>query len=226
MAKSMSIGRNPLNRAAGFTLLELMVALVILALLSGSIFSVVRGAMGEASALQESQSRAQQISGLIELCRSSFRKLPFQATLEGRVRSAQGKALPELIFRNCPQLWAWDPVRALDIVTVVGLRPQVDGLYSLSLLRIRDPDPFRDPIPGSNDQDWVTLIPNIKKLSWRYYDSQEGRWLETLRQGAARPAAIELQILLAEETTSKSFVFWIPALQHPSLSPSPAQEAP
>ena len=196
-----------------FTLLEVLTALLILALVAGAIGGVVRGTLGGAAALEESQSRQQQIDGLIELCRKSFLNLPAEAVLEGRIRQQDGKALPELIFRQAPQLLAWDRVRSLDVVSVLGLRPQVGGLFSLGLLRAREPGVGRDVAAASRVQDWLLLVPNLRGVTWRFYNAAAAQWTDLQPANAPRPAAVELRLSLAEEADPVRVVFWIPPLQ-------------
>lgn len=121
--------------------------------------------------------------------------------------------LPELLFRDAPQLFAWDQVRYLDAVTIFGLRPQVDGLYCLAVLRVRDPGLARDPVDGSREGDWLQLVPNVKRATWRFFDPTAGQWLDILPKGSKRPSAIELQLQLAEDESPRRIVFWLPPAQ-------------
>ena len=121
---------------SGFSLLELTIALAILSLIAGSVYAVLRGTIEEADLLRQEQSRQQEIDGFVELCRRTFRMLPAQATLEGRVRQQEGKYLAELIIRNAPESLAWGKVDDLDAISVLGMRPQIGGLFSLGLLRV------------------------------------------------------------------------------------------
>jgi len=171
---------------------------------------VLRGTIAEAAELQDSQARQQQIDGLIELCRRSFRMLPAQTVLEGRVRQDQGKYLPEIIFRNAPEIMSWDQAEDLNAITVLGLRPQLGGLFSLGLLRVSQPqDVSQDPLEGTQDSDWVILMPDIVQLSWRYYDPGSNSWMDALPQGSQRPLAVEMTLKLTGERDPRVLVFWV-----------------
>ena len=203
---------------SGFTLIEVTVSLLILALIAGGIFAALQGTISEAASIRDAQTRQQQIDGLLELCRTTFRTLPGNASVESRVREEKGKTVPELIFRNAPFVLAWDSAQRLDAVTVLGLRPQIGGLSTLSILRVSDPGLARDPVDGVSDAAWMPLVPDLSKVSWRFYDASSGRWLDLLPRGTARPTAVELQLTPSGATEPVRMVFWIPPVVTPPVA--------
>ena len=215
----MSISR---RSGAGFTLLEVAVAMSILVLIAGTIFLVLRGTIEEASVLQQEQSRQQQVDGFIELCRRTFRMLPSQATIEGRVRQDSGKNLTEIIIRKAPESLAWGKVEDYNAISVIGLRPQIGGLFSLGLLRVTDPkDPGVDPVTESKPEDWLTLIADVVRADWRYYNAKSDLWLDEQPAGSGRPGAIEMSLTLAGEEEPLVIVFWVvPVVQQQVVSPA------
>ncbi len=198
------------NPVRGFTLLEVTVAMAILVIIAGSIFAVLRGTISEVSVLSEEQSRQQEIDGFIELCRKTFRMLPAEASLEGRVRQDSGAVLPEILIRKAPESLAWGKVEDYDTISVIGLRPQIGGHFSLGLLRVSDPkNPLVDPVIASKAEDWLTLIPDVSKIEWRYYDARSAMWMDILPAGSGRPAAIEMKLLLPGDDDPLVVVFWV-----------------
>jgi prepilin-type N-terminal cleavage/methylation domain-containing protein len=91
--KNKTLNGRRLARSRGFTLLEVMMAIAILSILTGVLFSMVRVTMETVADFSQLQTRQQQVSGLLELCRSTFRSLPNSAILEGRIREEEGKYL-------------------------------------------------------------------------------------------------------------------------------------
>ncbi|NJK93389.1 MAG: prepilin-type N-terminal cleavage/methylation domain-containing protein [Blastochloris sp.] len=205
--------RHRIRRApghAGFSLFEVTLALFILALLAGSIYGVIRGTVQMAASMDEARARQQQLDGLMELCRKSFRMLPAKASLEGRIRQVDGKILPEVLIRQAPELLAWDQVRDFETMNVIGLRPQLGGLFSLSLLRVSEAEILgKDPVSAAQPDAWLPLISDLSKVEWRFYDPRAGAWLDTLPRGSARPTAVELKLWLPEEENPVTAVFWV-----------------
>jgi prepilin-type N-terminal cleavage/methylation domain-containing protein len=198
------------RRAAGFTLLEVTVALAVLLLVAGCIYGVLRGTLELTAGLSEQRTRQEQLDGVVELCRRTLRMLPAEALLEGRTRRVDGQLLPELIIRNAPELLAWERVTDWAAVSALGLRPQLGGLFSLALLRTTQPEDIaQDPVAAADAGEWLTLVPNLKKITWRYFDSRSGLWLDDFPVGNLRPDAVELTLWLAEEEEPLRMVFWV-----------------
>lgn len=200
----------------GFSLLEVVIALTILVLLAGSVYSVLRGGIDAAATIRESQARQQQIDGFVDLCRAVFHQLSAQAAMEGRIREAGGKALPEIIFRNCPELFSWGNINDREAVSVLGLVPQVGGRFSLSLLRFNPGGDFlADPVAKAKSEDWITLVPDVTSLSWRFLEPGSNNWLPLLPQGSKRPGAVEMNLQLADLKEPIRMVFNIVPMTSP-----------
>lgn len=229
----MSSSRKPKK---GFSLIEVVIALTILVLLSGSVYAVLKGSIDTAATIRESQSRQQQIDGFLDLCRTVFHQLPAQAVLEGRIRESGSKAFPEIIFRNSPELFSWGNVTDLGAVTVLSLVPQIGGRFSLALLRSNPGrDVLADPVDKATSEDWVILVPDVTSVIWRYFDANSNNWLPLLPRGSRRPGAVELTLQLADVKEPIRMVFDILPLAAPVSravripppgSPPPASPAP
>jgi prepilin-type N-terminal cleavage/methylation domain-containing protein len=206
--------RERIHRASvgnqGFTLLEVMVAMGILALVAGSVYGVLRATIQMTAGMEDARIRQQQVDGLLELCRKTFRMMPAQAIWEGRLRRQDGKVYPEIILRKAPEMLAWDQVTDFDAVSVLGVRPQVGGLVSISLLRISPAgNPVADPVSAAQAADWVALVTDLSKVEWRYYDPRSDLWLDELPAGGLRPAAVELKVWFPEKAEPLVVVFWV-----------------
>jgi len=199
-----------LKRQRGFTLIEVTTAMAILTLVAGSVYGVLRGTIEVAAGLEQARREQQQMDGLFELCRRTFRSFPADAILEGRFKQQGGKAFPEVLIRRAPELLAWDQVTDFEAVSILALRPQVGGLYSLSLLRVTQPkDQLEDPTARSKDGDWLKLVTDLAKLEWRYFDPRSNLWLDELPIGGIRPTAVELKIWSGAEKNPTTAVFWV-----------------
>jgi prepilin-type N-terminal cleavage/methylation domain-containing protein len=195
---------------AGFTLFEVMASLTILTFLMVTVFGIIQGTLQLAAGIEESRRRDQQLDGFIELCRRSFRIMPAQAVWEGRLRRQEEKAYAEIIIRRAPEIFAWDKLEDFDAVSVLGVRPQVGGLFSLGLLRSSQPDGLQvDPVLNSKPEDWLILVSDLARVEWRYYDPRTRLWLDELPAGGLRPSAVELKYWLPGEENPEVAVFWV-----------------
>jgi hypothetical protein len=204
----MCTSRNP--GKAGFTLLEVALALLILILIAGALFGVVQGTLTLAAGLEEAKRRDEEINGIYELCRRTFRTLPAEAKLVARVRETEGAKLPELIVYDAPELLVWKQIEDWDVVSALGLRPQTGGNFSLCLLRkSQGGDSQDDVVAQALPGDWLVLMRDVASLQWRFYNQELGTWVETLDRGGPRPAAAELTLGLAGSEEPLRMVFWL-----------------
>jgi len=214
------------KKRKAFSLLEVMIAIAILAMLAGSIYGVLKGVIQMTAGMEEARSRQQQIEGILELCRRTFRMMPANAIWEGRLRRQDGKVLPEIIIRDAPELLAWQKVEDFDAISVLGMRPQIGGLYSLSLLRVTQASELsQNPITTAKSSDWLTLVTDLSKIEWRYYDPRSGLWLDELPAGGLRPSAVELKLWLPEEEEPLVAVFWVVPMATQVTVPIEREEA-
>lgn len=204
----MCTSRNP--GKAGFTLLEVALALLILILIAGALFGVVQGTLTLAAGLEEAKRRDEEINGIYELCRRTFRTLPAEAKLVARVRETEGAKLPELIIHDAPELLVWKQIEDWDVVSALGLRPQTGGRFSLCLLRkSQGGDAQEDVVARALPGDWLVLMRDVVSLQWRFYNPELGTWMETVDRGSPRPAAAELTLELAGSEEPLRMVFWL-----------------
>ncbi|MBI4024411.1 MAG: prepilin-type N-terminal cleavage/methylation domain-containing protein [Verrucomicrobia bacterium] len=211
-SESRITGRVFRPHPGGFTLLEVMLAVALLALLAGGLFAIVSGTMASAAELHQRQNRQQQVEGLVALCQRTFRTLPSSASLQGGVREESGVYLPEVILRQAPAAFSWgDPSVALP-TAVLRARPQVGGLFGLGLLREHDSSGVESSSESERPVRWLMLLSDIRKLEWRFYDSRTATWMEEWNDHALRPSLVELTLTLAGELSPVRFIFWLPPL--------------
>lgn len=200
-----------MRRLRAFTLIEVTLAMAILALLAGALYAMVDATIRATSELNTRQNRSQQVRGLIELCHKTFRSLPVNSTMEVRIVEQRQNYVPEIVFRNAPGLFTWGEPDAEQTSTILGVRPQVGGLVSLSLLQDSDQEIGSYLLGGSPKQPWLPLITGLRKVEWRLYDPRTGGWLKEWKEPSFRPALVELTLTLEEGV--QRYVFWVPPVQ-------------
>jgi len=204
-------GAEKLRRQRAFTLLEVTLAMAILVLLAGAVYAMVDASIRGTSELETRQNRLQQVSGFLNLCRKTFRSLPATALFETRI-IRQGEAyVPELIFRNCPGLFQWGNAGNTSISTILGARPRVGGLLDLSILQDSEVEISSYMTGGTAKRPWLALMPDVRNVEWRFYDTRTQVWSKEWKEPNFRPAFAELT-LTTEEGAGK-YVFWIPPIQ-------------
>ncbi len=214
----------------GFTLLEVVIAVTILALLTGSIYGLLRQSVMAAADLETAEKEDQAIHHFIELCRSTLESLPGGATFTAEVIE-EGAMRQELTISGVFDAFSFgeDPVSESD--TVLGLQPYESPsgaeshtpLYTIAIsredfapqgedgemaIRVGGNDEFF--APDEEGRYWLPLLPAIASLQWQFWDEDEEIWIETWDDEESRPPMIELQLQPAGRSLPIRVVYDIP----------------
>ena len=113
-------------RLHAFTLLEVIMALAILALLTGTIFAIVGGSTQATIEVQAIQKENRRSKAFIEELRRIFATFPVNGQIELRVIE-QDPLMQELVIRNAPDafLFGPNPVRDQKEITLGLRRPEL-----------------------------------------------------------------------------------------------------
>jgi len=86
-------------RIAAFTLFEVILALMILGLLSGAVYSITVAALESTKATLVEQAGSRRLEAFVRITRDAFLNLPAEAELFLRFgKSSGGAQVPELVF--------------------------------------------------------------------------------------------------------------------------------
>ena len=227
----------------GFTLLEIVMALTLLALLSGMVFGIVRIAMRTAMDTRAMQMENDEVSRFIMLCRHTFQNLPSTAILTLKITETGTPVQQELTISGVPETFAFgvNPMSYKD--TILGLRPDLvateasetgERLYSIGLSRedLIPTDPNQSSgiasttgeglaTPDDQGRYWMPLLANVTSLNWRFL-KEEDVWEEEW-DSTNLPLLVEMNLLLKERTTPIRVVYAVPTTKltaaNPALAP-------
>lgn len=218
------------HTSSGFSLLEVVIALVILGMISTTLFAIIRGSVKGAGDIERLQRENDQINRFLELCRYTFQSLPVSATLTLELIDSNVNDGPqELGIAGVPICFAFGPNPVSYQETIIGLRPDLvqptseDGTprYHLSISRA-------DIIPQTSDNEmviqqaaealnvadeqgryWMPLLPNVANLHWRFFKESTDEWLDEWSESSL-PDLIEIQLLMEGRVTPLRLVFALP----------------
>lgn len=211
--------RNPGRHSAAFTLFEVILALLILALLSGAVYSIANAALNATRSTMDEQAATRRLQSFIRVTRDTFLNLPADAQLVYRIgKSDGGSPVPELVFRETAGAFGIPSLGGGSLV--LAARPRADGTRTLSILRIPGDLTDRQAADLMSRGPWVPLLPRVERVKWTFF--QGGVWREEWAEGAGRPQAVRLQMEGADlGGRPVDLSFWIPPVQ-----PAPPAAAP
>ncbi len=215
---------------AGFTLLEMVVALSVFIIIISGVFSIAKGTMELSADMTEAQERSMIRQNFVEYLRESFRRLPGDAEINLEVTPSRGGYVSAISVFNGGEAFSPGPAIPPD-ASVELYTEEMPGGALRAGLRLYDADetsqrrsnlglaPKRRK-PGPNDT-VLPLIEKIGKFEWQFYNAQTQKWENNWKQGG-RPMFAELKFALDDGQVSRS-VFWIPPIMKRNPTGVPGQ---
>jgi len=213
-----------LQARRAFTLFEVIMALMILGLLSGAVYSISSAALQASKSVMSEQSSARRLEAFLRILREAFFNLPADATLFLRIsKSTGGAPVPELVFAETTGTFGVPSLGSGSLI--LAARPQADGSRSLSILRVPGGIDASEQERFIANGTWISLLPGVNRVKWLFFNESE--WVEEWPQGAGRPRLARLQFNYAPMADSPiDLQFWIPPLAPPAPPPQPNQTPP
>jgi len=210
------------HRQAGFTLFEVIMALMILGLLSGAVYSISSAALEASKSVITEQTSARQLEAFLRITREAFLNLPADANLSLRIsKSASGAPVPELVFAETSGIFGVPSLGGGSLI--LAARPRADGSRTFSILRVPSEIDASAMERLVMKGDWISLLPGVSRVAWFFFNGNE--WVEEWPQGAGRPQLVRLQFSynpMAE--TLIDVQFWIPPLAPPQAPPEQSKK--
>ncbi len=215
------------RRSRAFTLIEVILAVAILALLGGAVASILQGSVASATALTEISNRQSQIQCFIQLLNQTFRNLGSETLFIAQKNPIVDQNNLFLMFNNSHQLFVWHRDQSKFPAKVLTSWPSEKGALSIGILEYNRYFKLTNSTESQfSATGWVhkiALLNDVKSLSWRFWNQATRKWTEDWRNPTQRPHGIELTLELAESKTPRIHFFWIPPIQ---IQPSSFQNLP
>ena len=235
----------------GFSLFEIVIALAILGLLTGTLFGIVWKVGDASEEIRTFDMRDEQISRFLGLMRQSIESLPSGATMDLTPPEETGTGFHELKISGAPTAFHFGDKLIGDGDTVIGLRPQAEperdaafadvadspALYEIAISR-------EDFAPSDSDGDgmvfragddaflqadeegryWLPVLGGVTELTWRFWDDEQRDWIDLWEEDDRMPELLELSLDDRYRPAPIRVVFEVPKhLSEPPAAQQPAQ---
>lgn len=215
MKKISPIRSTPTSkRKSGFTLIEVILAITILAMLGGAVASILQGSIASATALTEVSNRQSQVQALLQLINSSFRNLGSQTLFIAQKNPIVDQSNLFLMFNDSSQLFLWHRDHSRYPAKILTAWPNEKGLQSIGILEY---DRYFKASTSSENRfsatGWkhkIELLNDVKSISWRFWNQKTKQWLTDWRNPMQRPEGVELTLQLAESKEPTIHFFYLP----------------
>ncbi len=196
-----------LKGQAGFTLLEVILGVMIMALLAGASYRIVESVAQAATVIERSQARRENVAAFVDTLRWTFRRMPMQTRL-GFVKPPQDVGAPDLMIREDPSPPFVSAAIRPEVGVVLRVEPQGVGLLRIARY-LTVPAPPEVLEPPVDDSTRLVLLNDLSQVSWSIFRPEMDEWQETMPEDGSRARVIRLTIRLAEESVERAFIFSI-----------------
>ena len=202
---------------SGFTLFEVIMALMILGLLSGAVYSISFAALEASKSVIREQTSARRLEAFLRITREAFLNLPAEGKISLRISQSSGGApVPELIFAETSGAFGVASLGGGSLF--LAARPRADGSRAFSILRVANQIDTSEMERLVTKGPWVPLLPGASRVKWLFFNGND--WVEEWPEGAGRPQLVRLQFSYDPMAGIPVDVqFWIPPLAPPAAPP-------
>jgi len=186
--------------AAGYLLLEVLLALVVLSIIVGLVFRIIQTTSSVTSNVQFLQGAQEHSDGMYEILRKDIESLPGTAEFETK----RTKDEFQLIFDETSFNFSWKGAEAGFGTVILAVRNQPDGRFSLVATEIPEP-PVSDAPPPPTVV--TTLITGLVRCDWRFFDRNTGNWVPNWASGGDKPTLLECTFQVSGQSAPVRAVF-------------------
>ena len=182
----------PVKSRRGFTLLEMIIAVAILATMAMSIYRFVQSNLSAIGASSSAIAADARYDGLLEVLTTQWQSLPSgKGALLGDSFKLSDRPRDEIrwVCGGGPGLMT----RYASGEFIVSLRVQSEkdsSRYDLGFLR----RPKSDTSVSDVHESWIPLIENVTSLQIRYFDARINTWVERWKDSGTLPRLVKLTI--------------------------------
>ncbi|CAN5248463.1 hypothetical protein BH23VER1_BH23VER1_32250 [soil metagenome] len=206
-------GRKP----GAFTLIEVVIAMSLIALLVGGIYAVAQGAFRVSNEVVRAQQRSMLVHSFVELCRRNFEAMPGNGQVELVSEGGAGQFLTQLIFTDYPMAFTWSGVAAGSAEVIMLTEPESRGSLRVKLqyLDPEEAEKRRAALAPGDLGTSLELLSGVRVLQWRFYDPRTEEWETEWVDASRRPTLVELNLEFYDASDPVRAVFWIPTVANP-----------
>ncbi len=202
------------RRQSGFTILEVILAMAVLALLAGAIYAISMAAMQATHETLEEELIIRRLDGFLRVTRDAFLNLPANGSVY--LDTSSGNNIPDLYFEKGSTLFGIPSLGGGTLILSAKARP--NGTRNFSILRLPKNIQGSDRDQLYEKGNWISLLPNIIKPHWSFF--RNGEWVDEWPQGSGRPQLVRLEMSLRSLPNPIVAIFYLPPTSRMGVVPS------
>jgi prepilin-type N-terminal cleavage/methylation domain-containing protein len=212
------------QRQSGFTLLELVMAMLLLTILIGMVFGIARSSLALGNTVVKSQNEEMLHQAFFELLGQRFSAMPGNARFDLQVQDSSNQYLSDLTLQNVPLCFTWGGQPRIAKAVQLSTVRRRSGFLSI-ILRYYENEILEgsDALTTSTSQldnkpfAEIELLNDVAYFEWRVLDGRTMEWQYDWTTQGRLPLQLELTIAFGAKGEEMRHIFWIPPKQNPEV---------
>jgi prepilin-type N-terminal cleavage/methylation domain-containing protein len=211
------------TRDSGFTLLELVIAMLLMTIIIGMVFGIARSSLALGNTIVETQNEEMKHQAFFELLSQRFSALPGNTRFDLQVEDSGSHYISQLTLQNVPVGFTWGGeeriAKAVQISTVKRRSGYLDivlSFYENEILEGSESE-FGESSIDEGPFAEIVLLEDVAFFEWRVLDGRSMEWQYDWEIQGRLPLQMELTMAIGAKGEEIRQIFWIPPKQNPEV---------
>ncbi len=208
------------NGGAGFTLLELVIAIALLGILVGMVARTASTSLQLGNNVAKTQNEEMTCQAFIDLLENRFTSLPGNTRFDVKVTES-GQYLSTITLQNVPLGFTWGGQERIAKAVTLETVKRRSGFLSI-VLSYYENEILEDSAGTAQTMSAVSrepfaqisLLEDVRYFEWRFLDGTNMEWRYDWDIQGRLPLQIELVMKIGVEGREMRQVFWLPPKQN------------
>jgi len=215
-----------IRQRQGFTLLELVIALLMVALLAGMIFTTSYSTLALGNNVVKTQNEEMLRQAFFDFMENSLSALPGNTRMELATSDSGSHYLTDLTLQNVPLSFTWGgeerTAKAIRLSTVKRRSGFIDivlSYYENEIIEEESSSGSGGTAPRSDEEPFaeIVLLTDVAYFEWRVLDGRSMEYQYDWDLPGRLPLQMELICAFGADGGEMRHVFWIPPRQNPEV---------
>ena len=195
---------------AGFTLLEVLAAMVLIMLVIGGVYGISGAAVELGRSMSEARIVETRVTNFVAIWRDYFENLPPDIQFSAGVEKVDRGGSGAILIEGGPMPFAWHA--ALRQAEAVEFRVEYDANRKLALVVRHLQRPERPTRPGAYEViAEMPLLEGVEEMKWQFFEPVDEQWFSNWdpKRRPEPPLFLRMRFRLTEDSRTHEHVFWV-----------------